>query len=63
MVMMAEEGRSRKQHLLSALSHVSRWERNRGKAQVSSRSLHSRDLHLLHSGGFPSFCSLKKIKK
>jgi len=42
--MMAEEGRSRKQHLLSALSHVSRWEKNRAKAQqISSESLHSRE--------------------
>jgi len=51
MVMMAEEGRSRKQHLLSALSHVSRWERNRVETQqISSESLHS-GRHLLHSLG------------
>jgi len=31
--MMAEEGRSRKQHLLSTLSHVSRWERNGKETQ------------------------------
>jgi len=31
--MMVEEGRSRKQYLLSALSYASRWERNRGEAQ------------------------------
>jgi len=31
--------------------------------QVSLRSLHSRDLHLLHLGGFPSFCSLKNRKR
>jgi len=42
MVMMAEEGRSRKQHLLSALSYVSMWERNEAEAQqISSESLHS----------------------
>jgi len=39
--MMAEEGRSRKQHLLSALSHVSRWERNRGEAQQISSEIPS----------------------
>jgi len=40
--MMAEEGRSRKQHLLSALSYVSMWERNEAEAQqISSESLHS----------------------
>jgi len=62
MVMMVEEGRSRKQHLFSALSHVSRWERNRAETQqTSSEFLHSRN-HLLHSGGFPSFCSLKNKK-
>ena len=52
-----------KKHLLSALSHVSRWERNRAEAQqISSESLHSW-IHLLHSGGFPSFYSLKNKKK
>jgi len=39
---MVEEGRSRKQHLLSILFHVSRWERNRVETQkISSESLHS----------------------
>jgi len=40
-VMIAEERRSRKQHLLSALSHVSRWERNRGEAQQISSEIPS----------------------
>jgi len=39
--MMAEEGRSWKQHLLSTLSHVSRWERNRGEAQQISSEIPS----------------------
>ena len=39
--MMAEEGRIRKQHLLSALSHVSRWESNRGEAQQISSEIPS----------------------
>jgi len=57
--MMAEEGRSRKQHLLLALSHVSRWEGNRLEAQqISSESLHSGFTFFTH-GGFPSFCSQK----
>jgi len=47
MVMMAEEGRSRKQHLFSALSHVLRWERNRAEAQQIS-------LEFLHSENGPS---------
>jgi len=51
MVMMTEEGGSRKQHLLSALFHVSRWERKRAEAQqISPESLHSW-IHLLHSRG------------
>jgi len=44
MVMMAEEERSRKQHLLTALSHFSRWEGNIAETQqISSESLHSGD--------------------
>jgi len=55
MVMMAEEGSSRKQHLLSALSHISRWERNRVETQqISSEFLHSkRPSPLSLMGAFP----------
>jgi len=64
MVLMAEEGRSRKQHLLSALSHVSRWERNRAEAQqISSRSHHSRGPSPSSLGGFFSFSSLQDEKQ
>ena len=63
MVMMAEEGSSRKQHLLSALSHVSRWEKNKPEAQqISSESLHSWS-HLLQSRGLFSHSILYKTKK
>jgi len=62
--MIAEEGRSRKQHMLSALSHVSRWERNKVEAQqISSRSLHSRGPSPSSRGGFFSFCSLQDEKQ
>jgi len=62
--MMAEEERSRKHHLLSALSHVLRWERNRAEAQqISSRSLHSRGPSPSSLGVFFSLCSLQDEKQ
>jgi len=64
MVMMAEEERSRKQHLLSVLSHVSRWEGNRAKAQqISSESLHSKDSPSSLMGAFSLSVLCKKKKK
>jgi len=56
MVMMVEEGRNKKQHLLSVLSHVSRWKRNIAEAQqISSESLHSRDSPSSLMEAFPHY--------
>jgi len=61
--MMTEEGRSRKQHLISALSHVSRWERNKPEAQqISSESLHSSKSPSSLKGAFFSFYSQQNKK-
>jgi len=62
--MMAEEGRSRKQHLLSALSHVSRWERNRADAQQISSEIPSfMRMELLHSWRLSRIHFSKKQKQ
>jgi len=66
--MMAEEGRRRKQHLLSALSHFSRWERNSGKGtEERHNKYHQRSLHLGPSSsslmGTFSYSVLCKTKK
>jgi len=57
---MAEEGRSRKQHLLSAYP-TSRG--GKGTKQMHNKyhegSLHSADWNFFTHGGFPAFCSLK----
>jgi len=53
--------RSRKQHLLSTLSHVSRWEGNIAQAQqILSHSLHPRALTFLTYACFPSFSTKQK---
>jgi len=58
--MMVEEGRSRKQHLLSALSHVSRWEGNKAETQqISSETLHSEDSPSSLMGAFSHFVLCK----
>jgi len=63
--MMAEEGRSRKQHLLLALSHVSRWERNIAEAQQISLEIPTfrGTFTFFTEGGFFTFCSLQDEKQ
>jgi len=64
MVMMAEQGKSRKQCLLSALSHISRQERNRkGITEIISVPAFKKRASPSSLRGFFSYGILCKTKK